>query len=165
MEPESAPKILEIWDTETKPYEPRQSYLLSRLMLATQALRYNQVLLPAKQMIDYIKEIINIKDRDKKVQEIYGTVMRQLEEHQTYTSTFFSLLFSFILVRPPIDAPFLSELTDALDELQPEMRSLILADFEEDSVDSRILIDRVWLVEAKLENPDWARCLVKYMTK
>ena len=34
-----------------------------------------------------------------------------------------------------------------------------MADFEEDSVDSRILIDNVWLSEAKLENPDWTRCL------
>ena len=158
IEPEFAPKILEIWDKETKPHEPRQSYLLSRLMLATQALRYNQVLLPAKQMINYIKEIINIKDRDKEVQEVYDDFMRRLEEQQIYTANFFSLLFSFILVRRPIYAPFLSELIDGLDELDPKMRSLILADFEEDSVDSRILIDGVWLAEAKLENPDWTRC-------
>ena len=158
-EPEFAPKILEIWDKETKPHEPHQSYLLSRLMLATEALRYYQVLLPAKQMIDYIKEIINIKDSDKEVQEIYGDFMRQLEEQQTYTANFFSLLFSFILVRRPIYAPFLSELIDGLDELDPKMRSLILADFEEDSVDSRILIDSVWMAEENLEKPDWTRCL------
>ena len=156
--PKFAPEILEIWDKETKPHEPRQSYLLSRLMLAMQALRYNQVLLPARRMIDYIKEIINIKDRDKEVQEVYSDFMRRLEEQQIYTANFFSLLFSFILVRRPIYAPFLSELIDGLDELDPKMRSLILADFEEDSVDSRILIDGVWLAEAKLENPDWTRC-------
>ena len=162
IEPASAPKILEIWDKETKPHEPRQSYLLSRLMLATQALRYSQVLLPVRQMIDYIKEIIDTKDRDKEVQEIYGNFMRELEGGQTYTSNFFSLLFSFILARRSIDAPFLSELTDALDELPSKIRSLILADFEEDSVDSRILIDRVWLAETNLENPDWTRCFQTY---
>ena len=159
IEPASAPKILEIWDKETKPHEPRQSYLLSRLMLATQALRYSQVLLPVRQMIDYIKEIIDTKDRDKEVQEIYGNFMRELEGGQTYTSNFFSLLFSFILARRSIDAPFLSELTDALDELPSKIRSLILADFEEDSVDSRILIDSVWMAEENLEKPDWTRCL------
>ena len=58
VKPEHAPKILEIWDKETKPYEPHESYLLSRLMLATQALIYYQVLLPAKQMVAYLKEII-----------------------------------------------------------------------------------------------------------
>ena len=42
VEPERAPKILEIWDKETRPYEPRESYLLDRLMLATQALIYYQ---------------------------------------------------------------------------------------------------------------------------
>ena len=51
VKPEFAPKILEIWDKETKPYEPHQSYLLSRLMLATQALIYHQVSLPAKQLV------------------------------------------------------------------------------------------------------------------
>ena len=62
----------------------------------------------------------------------------------------------------PFYAPFLSDLIDALDELDPKMRILILADFEEDNVDSRILIDSVWLAEAKLENPDWTRCLQVY---
>ena len=51
VKPEFAPKILEIWDKETKPYEPHQSYLLSRLMLATQALIYHQVSLPTKQLV------------------------------------------------------------------------------------------------------------------
>ena len=37
-----------------------------------------------------------------------------------------------------------------------------LADFEDDSVDSQILIDSVWRAEAKLENPDWTRCLQAY---
>ena len=31
VEPESAPKILQLWDKETKPYEPHQLYLLNRL--------------------------------------------------------------------------------------------------------------------------------------
>ena len=35
----------------------------------------------------------------------------------------------------------------------------MLADFEDDSVDSRLLIDGVWLAEENLENPDWQRCL------
>ena len=43
VEPEFAPKILEIWDKEIQPYEPHKSYLLCRLTLATQALVYCQV--------------------------------------------------------------------------------------------------------------------------
>ena len=56
VRPELVPKILEIWDKETKPYEPRQSYLLSRLMLATEVLKYNQVTLSAKKLVGYLKE-------------------------------------------------------------------------------------------------------------
>ena len=68
-EPGFAPKILEIWDKETKQHEPHQLYLLSRLMLATQVLRYYQVLLPAKQMVGYLKELIDIKDSDTEVEK------------------------------------------------------------------------------------------------
>ena len=39
------------------------------------------------------------------------------------------------------------------------MRTLLLVDFEDDSADSQILINSVWLAEEKLENPDWTRCL------
>ena len=159
VEPETAPKILEIWDKETKPYEPHQSYLLSRLMLAIQALRYYQVLLPAKQMVGYLEEIIDIIDSDEEAQEVYGDLTGQFAGYQTDTASFFSFLFSLIFLPRPIDAPFLHDLIDALDELNPKMRALILADFEEDSADSRLLIDRVWLAEANLENPDWTRCL------
>ena len=161
MEPESAPKILKIWDKETKPYEPRQLYLLNRLMLATQALRNYQVPLPAKEMVGYFKEIIDITDNNNEVQEIYyRNYMAQFEEQETGTSNYFSILFSIIYRAPrPIDPPFLGDLIDVLDELPSKIRTLLLADFEDDSVDSRLLIDGVWWAEANSENPDWRRCL------
>ena len=159
VRPELAPKILEIWDKETKPYEPRQSYLLSRLMLATDVLRYNEVLLPANKMIAHLKEIIDIKNSDKEVWETYRNSMKQLEEQGTDKSSIFSILFSFIYARDPIYASFLSDLIDALDELQPEIRDLLLADFKNESIDCQILINGVWLSEARLEEPDWNRCL------
>ena len=56
-------------------------------------------------------------------------------------------------------ASFLSDLIDALDELEPETRTLLLADFEDDTVDPRVLIDGIWGSEACLENQDWKRCL------
>ena len=159
VEPERAPKILEIWDKETKPHEPHQLYLLNRLMLATQALIYYQVSLPAKQMVGYLKEVADITCNNKDIQEIYDDSMGQLKGNNTNKSNFFSLLFSFIHARRPIYAPFLSHLIDALDELQPKIRTLLLADFEEDSVDSRLFIDGVWWSEVNRENPDWQRCL------
>ena len=85
--------------------------------------------------------------------------MGQLEEHRADKSSLFSILFSFIYARRSVYAPFLSDLIDALDELQPETRGLLLADFEDDSVDARILIGGVWLSEANRKNPDWRRCL------
>ena len=85
--------------------------------------------------------------------------MGQLKGYKTDKSNFFSILYSFIYARRPIYAPFLSDLIDALDELQPKIRTLLLADFEDDSVDSRLLIDGVWLAEENLVNPDWQRCL------
>ena len=159
VEPEFAPKILEIWDKETKLYKPYELYLQVRITLATQALIYQPVLLPVKQMVGYLKELIDIKDSAEDVQGIYDNLTRQLEKYKTDKSNFFSILFSFILMRQPMYTPFLSDLIDALDELEPKMRTLILADFEEDSVDSRILIDSIWLAESNLENPDWTRCL------
>ena len=159
VEPEFAPKILEIWDKETKPHEPHQVYLLNRLMLATEALKYYQVSLPVKQIVGYLKEMIEITDSHKEVQEMYFNSMGPLEEYNTHHSNFFSFLFSFIYVRPPIYVAFLSDLIDAMDELQPNIRTILLADFENDSVDSRLLIDSVWLAEENLDNPDWTRCL------
>ena len=162
VQPERAPKILEIWDKEAKPHQPHQSYLLGRLMLAMQALIYDQVLLPVKQMVGYLKEIIEITDNNTELQETFDDVRKELENHQMGKSNFFSILFSFIFARQPLYAPFLNDLIAFLDELQPKMRTLLLADFEDDNVDSRILIDSVWLSEAKLENPDWTRCLQVY---
>ena len=159
VEPEFAPKILEIWDKETKPHEPNQPDPFSRIMLTTQVLMYHQVLLPAKQMVAYLKEIIDIKNNDKEVWETYLNSMGELEEHGTNKSSLFSILFSFVYTRPPVDAPFLSDLIEALDELDPKDRTLLLTDFEDDNVEPRILIDGVWLAEANLENPDWTRCL------
>ena len=159
VEPERAPKILEIWDKETRPYEPRELYLLDRLILATQALIYYQVPLPAKQVVGYLTEIVEITD-NKEAQEIFHRdYMAQFEEQKTDIVSDFSALFSLIVARRPIYTVFLSELIDALDELPPRIRSLLLADFKEDSADSRLLIDSVWWSEANLENPNWDRCL------
>ena len=159
IEPEFAPKILEIWDEETKPYEPHEAYLLSRLMLVTQALIYYQVLLPAKQMVTYLKEIIDITNNLEEVQEIHNDSAEEIKKYKTEKSNYFSILFGFIYARCPMYAPFLSELIDAVEELQPEIRTLLLADFEDDTIDSRILINGIWLAEADRENPDWTRCL------
>ena len=158
VELESAPRILDIWDKETKLYKPRQLYRLNRLMLATEALRYYQVPLSAQQMVGYLKEIIDITDIDNEVQEMYyRNYMAQFEEQETGTSNYFSMLFSFIVARRPISARFLSELIDALDSLSPKMRTLFLADYKDDSVDSRLLIDGVWFAEANRENPGLER--------
>ena len=162
VKPEFASKILEIWDKETKPYEPHQSYLLSRLILATQALIYHQVSLPAKQLVGYLTEVIDITEKLEDVQEVYDNSVEQLKKYKTDKSNFFSILFGFIYGRRPIYAPFLNDLIDVLDELQLNIRKLLLADFEDDTIDSRVLIDSVWLSEAKLENPDWTRCLRVY---
>ena len=159
VEPEFAPKVLEVWDKETKPHEPHQSYLQSRLMLTAQVLRYNQVFLPAKKLVGYLKEMIDIRASHKDVWKIYLDSMEQLEEHKTGESGIFSVLFSFVYTRPPVYAPFLSDLIDALDELDPKDRTLLLTDFEDDNVEPRILINGVWLSEANLENPNWTRCL------
>ena len=153
VRPELVPKILEIWDKETKLYEPRQSYLLSRLSLATEILKYNQGTLPAKKLVGYFKEIIDIKNMDKKVWKSYFNSMEKLKEINIDESNFFSCLFSFIYMRPDINAAFLNDLIDALDELDPKTRTLLLADFEGYNIDCRILIESIHLYEEKQENP------------
>ena len=158
VEPELAPKILEIWDNETKKYKTHQSYLMVRLRLTTQALRYNQAQFSAKKLMSYVKEIYDIKNMDKKVWKSYFNSMEELKEINIDESNFFSFLFSFIYMRPEINAVFLNELIDTLDKLDPRVRMLLLADFEDDGVESRLLIDGVWWTEANLENPDWTRC-------
>ncbi len=162
VEPEFAPKILEIWDKETKPYEPHQSYLRSRIILVTQALMYHSMLLPIRKMVDYLKELIDIADSDKEVQKICDNLIGPLEEDKTDKTNSFSILFRLVFVHQSICAPFLNDLIDALDELQPQIRTLLFADFESDSIYCRILIENVWRTEANLENPDWARCLQVY---
>ena len=162
VKPEHAPKILEIWDKETKPYEPRQSYLMARLMLTTQALRYNQAQFSAKKLMSYIKEIYDIKNMDKKVWKLYFNSLEELKEINIDESNFFNLLFSCIYMRPEINAVFLNDLIDALDELNPRIRTLLLADFEDYNIDWRILIESICLHEEKQENPDWTKCLQVY---
>ena len=158
VDPESAPKILEIWDKETKPYEP---YLLDRLEVATEALMYCQASLSAKQIVGYLREIIDITDKDNEVQKIYSSdYIARFEEQKGVESNYFSFLFSIIYRAPrPTCASFLSDLIEALDELPVRIRTLLLADFEDDTIDSRLLIDGVWWGEANLENPIWRRCL------
>ena len=161
VEPESAPKILQLWDKETKPYEPHQLYLLDRLEVATEALMYCQASLSAKQIVGYLREIIDITDNDNEVQKIYySDYIAQFEEQKGVESNYFSFLFSIIYRAPrPTCASFLSDLIEAFDELPVRIRTLLLADFKVDSVDSRLLIDGVWWGEANLENPDWNGCL------
>ena len=159
VRPELVPKIFEIWDKETKPYEPRQSYLLSRLMLATEILKYNQATLPAKKLVGYLKEIYDIKNMDKKVWKLYFNSMEELKETNIDESNFFSFLFSFIYMRSEINTAFLNELIDTLDKLDPRIRRLLLVDFENDTIQSQLLNNGVWLTEEKLENPNWTRCL------
>ncbi len=159
VKPELVPNILEIWDKETKPYEPRQSYLLSRLMIATEILQYNQMQLPAKKLVGYLKEMIDIKNTDKEVWKSYFIPMEELKEINIDESNFFSFLFSSIYMRPEINTVFLNELIDTLDKLDPRIRTLLLVDFENDTVQSQLLNNGVWLTEEKLENPNWTRCL------
>ena len=162
VEPESAPKILESWDKETVPYEPHQLYLQNRLFLATQALRYYQIPLPAKRIVGYLKEIIDITESNNEAREIYySSYIAAFEEQNTGKSNYFSALLSFCYraPNPKLDPVFLSDLIDTLDALQPEIRRILLADFEEDSVDCRLLIDGVWLAESKRDNPNWTGCL------
>ena len=147
---------------DSAPYQPRQPYLLSRLMLATQALRYNQVPLTAKKLMGYLKYIIETTDNHKDVGEMYFNSYGQLEEYNIDRSNFFSFLFSFIYIRPDINASFLSDLFDTLDELEPRIRTLLLADFEGYNIDCRVLIESIYLHEEKQENPDWTRCLQVY---
>ena len=130
VEPEFASKILEIWDNETKKYKTHQSYLMARLMLTTQALRYNQATLPAKKLVGYLKEIIDIKNMDKKVWKSYFNSMEELKETNIDESNFFSFLFSCIYMRSEINTAFLNELIDTLDKLDPRIRTLLLVDFE-----------------------------------
>ena len=162
VEPETAPKILEIWDEETKLYEPHELYLEVRITLATQALIYHPVLLPVEKMVGYLKELIDIQDGAEDVQGIYDNLTKQLEKYKTDKSNFFSLLFGFIYARRPFYAPVLGDLIDALDNLQPKIRTLLLADFEDDSIHCRVMVDSVRMAEAELEKPDWTRCLQVY---
>ena len=159
VQPEFAPIILEIWDNETQKYKKHQSYLMARLMLATQALKYNQVQLPAKKLMSYLKEIYDIKNTDKEAWKSYLDSMEQSKENNIDESNFFSILFSFIYMRPEINTVFLNELIDTLDELDPKIRTLLLVDFENDTVQSQLLNNGAWLTEEKLENPNWTRCI------
>ena len=161
VEPEDAPRILEIWDKETVPYEPHRLYLQSRLMLVTEALMYCQASLSAKQIVGYLKEIIDITENDNEAQEtFYRDYVAQFEEQKTGASNYFSFQFSFIYRVPrPMCTSFLGDLIDGLDGLPPKIRTALLADFEDDTVDARLLIDTVWLAEANRETQDWKACL------
>ena len=162
VEPDFAPKILEIWDKETKPYEPRESYLISRLMLATQALRYNQVPLSPQKLIEYLQFIVETIENHKDVGREYFNTFGNINVNEFGNSNYYSFLFSFIYVRPDINPVFLNDLFDALDQLESRIRLLLLADLEEYNIDCRILIESIYLHEEKQEKPDYSKCLKIY---
>ena len=157
--PEFAPEVLDVWDKETKLQQQSQEYQLLRRMLATEALRYNQVLLPAEKMVNYLKEVVDITSNDKEIQEIDDDSIAQLEENKSDNFNYLSNLFRLIWMRQPFHNSFLSTLIDTLDEFQPKIRALLLANFEDHSIEPQLLIDGVWLSEAQLDSPDWTRCL------
>ena len=129
VEPESAPKILERWDNETRLVKPENLRLQSRLMLATQVFRYYQNSLSAKQIVGYLREIIDFTRTNKEAREIYNrTYIAQFEEQETENSNYFSALLSFCYraPNPNLHPPFLSDLIDALDVLQPSVRRILL---------------------------------------
>ena len=69
-EPEFAPKILEIWEAETKPHQPHQSYLLLSRNAGNPGVDIlSSVTCPVKQMVGYLKEFIDITDSDKSLFE------------------------------------------------------------------------------------------------
>ena len=113
-------------------------------------------------MVGFLREMIDIANNSNKEvlgcfhDNSVGTIRRT---YRTDKSNYFSILFGFIYARRPMYAPFLNELIDVLDELNSSIRGLLLADFEDDTIDSRVLIDGIWGSEADLENPDWTRCL------
>ena len=159
IKPGFAPEVLDVWDKETKLQQQSQGYQLLRRMLATEALRYNQVLLPVEKMVDYLKEVIDITSNDKEIQEIDDDAIALLEETKTDNSNYLNNLFRLIWMRQPFHNSFLSTLIDTLDEFQPKIRTLLLTNFEDHSIESQLFIDGVWLSEAQLENPNWTRCL------
>ena len=161
-EPEFAPKLLELLEQETRPSEVHESYLMERLILATQVLKYHQVALPAQKLIGYLKYIVEIIENNKDVEDKYFNLFEQLEGYKLYFSNFYSYLFSFIYMRDDVNASFLNDMIDALDELDPKTRTLLLADFESYNIDCRVLIESICLHEEKEENPDWTRCLQVY---
>ena len=84
----------------------------------------------------------------------------EIKKYKTDKSNYFSILFGFIYARRPMYAPFLNELIDALDELNPSIRALLLTDLEDDTIDSRVLIDGIWGFRKRtLKIQIWTRCL------
>ena len=167
IEPEYAPKILQVWDKEARSHKTEKSYPLIRMTLATQALISYKVFLPVKQMVAYLEELISIVNGNKDVDEIREVnrlLESQIPKPLTGKVNRFSLLFDFILARRPFHVPILRDLIDALDDLKPEIRNLLCASFRESWATSQMLVDNVWITEAELDNPDWTRCHQVYDT-
>lgn len=61
-----------------------------------------------------------------------------------------------------INVSFLDELFDVLDELEPKIQTLFLAELEDYNIDCRIMIEKICLQEEKMENPYWTKCLQVY---
>ena len=158
VEPETAPKILEIWERETESHSTQSTYLLARKNLMGQALMSLQVALPLQQMMRYLKELISLDDTDA-IQQIYTNLPPQLEGHIRNKASDFSLFFETIVARRPFYASDLNDLFDALDQLEPQYRDKLLANFKNEITESLVWIDGVLLAETEREQPDWTRCL------
>ena len=158
VEPETAPKILEIWERETESHSTQSTYVLARKNLMGQALMSLQVALPLQQMMRYLKELISLDNTDA-IQQVYTNLPPQLKGYIRNKASDLSLYFETIVARRPFYASDLNDLFDELDQLEPENRDKLLANFKNECTESLVWIDGVLLAETEREQPDWIRCL------
>ena len=162
VDPEYAPKIMAIWDKETRSYESDKEYNQARTTLGVHALLYVKVLLPVKQMVTYIEEIIEISNRSNEVQEFFRDIKIQPDAHIDGHPNPYSLLFTFILQRRPFFPTYLKDLIESLDALSEQARSLILGNFEKESIHCQLFTDNIWLAEENEDKPNWSACIEIY---
>ncbi len=163
VNPSKAEHIAERWDEELVYGDPKELFLLQRMLYVSQLLLYFQAPISPIRLVAGITEM---EELFSILPECYEN-MKALELPREVEFPEFDLSdpvkFFFGLIASRCSGPvFLEELMTEVGKLPTDLRNRLLSIFSDSEGAAMLLIDHAWLAETNLEAPDWESCLAVF---
>lgn len=152
-------RIAEVWDRETTGSLPEDRRSVYRFQLHVTLLMDYETRYPIPQLIGWLQGHLGLLPELEQLDPPLGLEPLRLGPALTdVMDDPASGLFLFVLARCS-DVESLLELTMSLESMEEEFRARLLHIFDLIPGLASGLIDRCWLAEKELPQPDWERCL------